>query len=102
MVAGLANRTCELRLRELKAQGNQRMEKSFTVPIASLADAINIMLHTQHRPGAAPGPPRCGYDKAAAPGYCGAGEQCPDSGNVRLPSYRLMCMGSSVGPQGNL
>ncbi|PRW58740.1 DNA polymerase eta isoform B [Chlorella sorokiniana] len=38
-----------------------------------LSDAINIMLHVQHRPGAPPAPPRCGYAEAAAPGYGGAG-----------------------------
>lgn len=61
------------------------MEKSFTISIACLADAINIMLHTQHRPGAAPAPPRCGYDEAAAPGYGGAGEQCLNHGSLRAP-----------------
>lgn len=38
------------------------------------ADAINIMLHVQHRPGAPPSKPRCGFDEAVLPGYSGAGK----------------------------
>ena len=39
------------------------------------ADAINIMLHVQHRPGAQPGAPRHGYQttEGMQPSYGGAG-----------------------------
>lgn len=32
------------------------------------------MLHVQHRPGAPPSKPRCGFDDAVLPGYSGAGK----------------------------
>lgn len=45
------------------------------------ADAINIMLHVQHRPGAQPGAPRHGFQAAegTAPSYSGAGGREPEA-----------------------
>ena len=40
------------------------------------ADAVNIMLHTQHRSGKPAGPPRCGRAEPERPAYGGAGEEC--------------------------
>ncbi len=44
-------------------------------PAAPSADAINIMLHVQRRPGTQPGAPRHGYEPAEGtePSYSGAG-----------------------------